>query len=444
MQKQLSRFDLSMLVVSLVIGMGIFRTPVNVAQNAQTPELFYFAWIAGGLIALCGALTFAEIGSRFPVTGAYYKIFSTAYHPSVAFAINSIVIFTYTGATAGVTLIGSEYLCNVMMPAGSDTRIPVFITAFTSISVFFLLNLLGLKASSKIQNLLTGIKITLVLLLICAVFVPVPAETIQVAATPAPAVVMGWIDYVKAFGACMVAVSFSFTGYQQTINFGGETKDARKIMPGAIKTGLLIIITLYLLINYAYVEVIGFEQLKTSGSIAALLAERLFGPIGFKILSVLIFLSVLGYVNANLLACPRIMYAMGQDGALPRVFAKTTKNGTLITSLTVFTLITLVTLFFAKTFDKILNYTVFLDCLGTAFAAASIFFLRKKAKEADSKDIYKLKLYPVLPIVFIAAFLFVAYSIYAADPFTALTGIGIFLAFTAIYLIVRLIRPKTV
>lgn len=444
MQKQLSRFDLSMLVVSLVIGMGIFRTPVNVAQNAQTPELFYFAWIAGGFIALCGALTFAEIGSRFPVTGAYYKIFSTAYHPAVAFAINSIVIFTYTGATAGVTLIGSEYFCNVIMPPGSDTQIPVLITAFTSITLFYTLNLLGLKTSAKIQNLLTGIKITLVLLLICAVFVPVPATTIETAALPVPATVMTWTDYVKAFGACMVAVSFSFTGYQQTINFGGETKDARKIMPGAIKTGLLIIIVLYLLINYAYVQVIGFEELKTSGSIAALLAERLFGPIGFKILSVLIFLSVLGYVNANLLACPRIMFAMGQDGALPRVFAKTTKNGTLITSLTVFTVITLVTLFFAKTFDKILNYTVFLDCLGTAFAAASIFFLRKKATEADNKDIYKLKLYPVIPIVFIAAFLFVAYSIYAADPFTALTGVGIFLAFTATYLVVRLIKPKTI
>lgn len=431
-----------MLVVSLVIGMGIFRTPVNVAQNAQTPELFYFAWIAGGLIALCGALTFAEIGSRFPVTGAYYKIFSTAYHPAVAFAINSIVIFSYTGATAGVTLIGSEYLCNVIIPPGTDTQIPVFITAFTSIALFYTLNLLGLKTSAKIQNILTTIKITLVLLLICAVFVPVP-KTIETATLPVPATVMNWTDYIKAFGACMVAVSFSFTGYQQTINFGGETKDARKIMPGAIKKGLLIIIALYLLINYAYVQVIGFEELKTSGSIAALLAERLFGPIGFKILSVLIFLSVLGYVNANLLACPRIMFAMGQDGALPHVFAKTTKNGTLITSLTVFTVITLVTLFFAKTFDKILNYTVFLDCLGTAFAAASIFFLRKKAKEADSKDIYKLKLYPVLPIVFIAAFLFVAYSIYDADPITALTGVGIFLGFTAIYFIVRLMKPKT-
>src|SRR6188768_3619000 len=91
-EKQLSMLDLSMIVVSLVIGMGIFRTPVNVAAGAQIPELFFLAWIVGGLIALCGALTYAEIGSRFPVTGGYYKIFSAFYHPSIAFAINCIIV----------------------------------------------------------------------------------------------------------------------------------------------------------------------------------------------------------------------------------------------------------------------------------------------------------------------------------------------------------------
>lgn len=442
MQKQLSRFDISMLVVSLVIGMGIFRTPVNVAQNAQEPWLFYFAWIAGGLIALCGALTFAEIGSRFPVTGAYYKIFSASYHPSVAFAINCIVIFSYTGATAGVTLIGAEYLCNVLLPPGEATQTPVLAVAFGSIALFYGLNLLGLRASSRIQNVLTIIKIALVLLLICAVFVPAEGVALPAAATaPFPAAAMGFTDYLKAFGACMVAVSFSFTGYQQTINFGGEAKNARKVMPGAIRTGLAIIIALYLLINYAYVEVIGFENLKNSGSIAALLAERLFGPVGFKILSVLLFLSVLGYVNANLLACPRIMYAMGQDGALPKAFAKTTGNGTLITSLTVFAALTLATLFFAKTFDTILNYTVFLDCVGTAFAAATVFILRKRA--VPETDAYKVNPYPLVPAVFITTFLFVAWSIYAADPVTALTGVGIFAGFVILYLAFQKIKGKS-
>lgn len=431
-QKQLTRFDLSMLVVSLVIGMGIFRTPVNVAQNAGTPELFYAAWILGGFIALCGALTFAEIGSRYPVTGAYYKIFSVAYHPSVAFAINCIIIFTYTGATAGVTLIGAEYLCNVIIPAGEPAEIPVLITAFASIALFYCLNLLGLKASAVIQNVLTIIKICLVLMLICAVFVPVE-DMVPSNTTGAASMEMGISDYIKALGACMVAVTFSFTGYQQTINFGGEAKNARKIMPGAIKTGLAIIIILYLLINYAYVEVIGFENLKTADSIAALLAERLFGPYGFKILSVLIFLSVLGYVNANLLACPRIMYAMGQDGALPQAVTKTTKNGTPIASLSIFAAITLITLFFAKTFDKILNYTVFLDCIATAFAAACIFILRKRV--ADDEAVYKVRPYPVLPILFIAAFLFVAGSIFEADPFTAIMGIGIFVSIFILYIL---------
>lgn len=109
-KKQLSLFDLSMIVVSLVIGMGVFRTPVNVAAKAQIPELFYLAWFIGGFVAFCGALTYAEIGSRFPVTGGYYKIFSAAYHPSIAFAINCIVIISSAASVAAISIIGAEYL----------------------------------------------------------------------------------------------------------------------------------------------------------------------------------------------------------------------------------------------------------------------------------------------------------------------------------------------
>ncbi len=434
MQKQLSRFDLSMLVVSLVIGMGIFRTPVNVAANAGTESLFYLAWVLGGLIALCGALTFAEIGSRYTVTGAYYKIFSTAYHPSVAFAINCIIILTYAAATTGVTLIGSEYLCTVLFPNSTSTEIPVLITAFASIAFFFILNLFGLRASSNIQNILTIIKIGLVLLLICSVFIPAGVSP-EVITVPVTSPSGSATDSLKAFGVCMVAVTFSFTGYQQIINFGGEAKNSHKMLPAAIKTGLFIIIALYLLINYAYVEVIGFENLKTSGSIAALLAERLFGPYGYKVLSVLIFLSVLGYVNANLMACPRIMYAMGADKALPTSFTKTTANGTMIVSLSVFTGIALITLAFAKTFNNLLNYTVFLDCLSTAFGAATIFFLRKKANKENEGTIYKVRPYPLVPVVFIIAFLFVAGSIFMAEPITALIGLAMFGVFLAFYFI---------
>ena len=142
------------------------------------------------------------------------------------------------------------------------------------------------------------------------------------------------------------------------------------------------------------------------------------------------------------MACPRIMYAMGQDKALPNFFTRTSKNGTMVTSLSVFVLIAVITLLFAQTFNKILNYTVFLDCLSTAFAAATIFYFRRKADNSYSSAIYKVKPYPLVPLLFIAVFLFVAGSILVADPYTAVTGLGIFAAFTGIYFIGKLLQRK--
>lgn len=446
-KKQLSLFDLSMIVVSLVIGMGIFRTPVNVAAGAQVPELFFSAWIIGGLVALCGALTYAEIGSRFPVTGGYYKIFSAFYHPSIAFAINCIIVVSNAASVAGVSLIGSEYFSKIILPAELQTEFSRIVIAAITIALFYVLNLMGLKVSSKTQNVLSMVKIGMVLILICAVFAGPGAENIS-SSLPAFKTITGvapsWTDYGKALGICLIAVSFTFGGYQQAINFGGETKEANRVIPRAIMTGLAIIIVLYMAINYAYVKVIGFEQLKTAESIAAILAGKLFGPAGFTILSCLIYFSVLGYVNVNLLSNPRAMFAMGEEGALPKVFTKKTKNNeVMFVSLTVFAITSVFTLFYAQTFDKILNYTIFLDCIGMATSAATIFFLRKRTAHLDKKTIYSMTLYPLLPLIFIAAYSFVGISIYANDPEAGRNGLLIFGGFILIYFINRFFNPKS-
>src|SRR6188768_609756 len=107
---KLNLFSLTMIVIGLVIGLGIFRTSSDAAKAALTPSVFFIAWVAGGLIALCGALTYAEIGSRFPVTGGYYKIFAECYHPSIAFAINCIILISNASSLAGIALVGAEYL----------------------------------------------------------------------------------------------------------------------------------------------------------------------------------------------------------------------------------------------------------------------------------------------------------------------------------------------
>jgi APA family basic amino acid/polyamine antiporter len=113
---KLSQFDLTMIVVSLVIGMGIFRTPVEVAQKAQIPTIFFAAWIMGAVVSLFGALTFAEIGSRYPVAGGFYRIFSHCYHPGFAFMVNWMTVISNAASTASVAIIGAEYIDPILFP----------------------------------------------------------------------------------------------------------------------------------------------------------------------------------------------------------------------------------------------------------------------------------------------------------------------------------------
>lgn len=181
-KNKLNLFNFTMIMVSLVIGMGIFRTPLNVAQAVPNTFLFFSVWIAGGLVALCGALTFAEIGSRLPVTGGYYKIFSYAYHPSIAFAINCVILVSNAATLAAVALVGGEYITGIFIPLSKNAewissaanfnyvQTVRIIIAITAIVFFYGVNLIGLRMSAKTQNVLTVIKIGLILLLIAPLF----------------------------------------------------------------------------------------------------------------------------------------------------------------------------------------------------------------------------------------------------------------------------------
>jgi APA family basic amino acid/polyamine antiporter len=308
-------------MVSFVIGMGIFRTPAVVAANSSTPAIFFAAWIAGGFVALCGALTYAEIGSRYPVTGGYYKIFSYAYHPSLAFAVNCIILIGNAASLAGVSLIGAEYIIKVILPERTDTQSIQVVIAISSILLFYAVNLLGLKMSARTQNVLTIIKIVMIILLVTPIFF---ASHIHQNVLTEQVVKPTLMEYIKAFGLGLVAVSFTYGGYQQTINFGEEVKNPSKNIPRSIFMGIIIILVLYLSINYAYVKIIGFQSLKTSGNIAAIMASHVFGAAAGNILSVFLFLCVMAYVNGTLMSNPRVMQAMSEEKVLPAAFARRT------------------------------------------------------------------------------------------------------------------------
>jgi len=429
---KLNLFSFTMIVVGLVIGMGIFRAAATSAKDAINPTVYFSAWLVGGIVALCGALTYAEIGSRYPVTGGYYKVFAKAYHPSIAFAINCLILVSNAASLSAVALIGSGYLLKLF--PGQWTDVDKALLSSIAIFIFYFINLRGLKVSSVAQNILMLIKIAMILVLIVALFFPQHYVDNTAAHDVVSSDKMNWI---RSLGISLVAVSFTYGGYQQTINFGSEVDKPAKNIPRGIFIGIAIIITLYLLVNLSYYNIVGFDRMKGEREIAYVLMDKVFGQQGAFIFSGFLFLGVLAYVNGLLMSNPRVMYAMGEDRSLPTVFAKRNeKTGVLTFSLTVFAAVCIIILFFMQQFEKILAFTIFLDCFGMILSSATIFWFRKKTKHLDDTGIYKMKLFPVFPLIFIATYTFVGIGIamdYKNNDYAALTGLGVLAVFTLLY-----------
>lgn len=423
-QPRLAWFDLTMIVVGLVIGMGIFSTPHEVAGKAQTPSIFFLAWITGAVVSLAGALTFAEIGSRYPAAGGFYKLFSRCYHPAFAFMVNWITVISNAASTAGVAIMGAEYIYPLLLP-GWEHDTAVRAITITAVAFLFVVNFLGIKVSAKMLNVLMLVKISLLLLMISAVFfVPGrPAETGTFHAS------LQHSEWWKAFALCFIPVFFTYGGYQQTMNFGSDVNDPSRTMPRAIFTGMGIVLLLYLGVNYAYYRVLGFEKLQSSATLAADMVNMLFGPVAFKITAVLMFFSVMAYVNVSVLSNPRIYYAMAEDGVLPPVFRRVNERTQVQEfALTVFCVLIILTLFFLSSFQKILEYVMFFDSISLMTAAAAIFILRKEAKgKKEDEKIVKLKGYPFLPAFYIMVYLAVNASVFVANKEAAIIGFILFI-----------------
>lgn len=431
-KQQIGLFSFTMIVVSLVIGMGIFGSVSASAKFAIAPSVYFSAWIIGGIITLCGALTLAEIGSRMPNTGGIYKVFSYAYHPSIAFAFNCIISVSNASAVSGIAIIGCNYLAK-LFPQYQFSNLQIALASCSIVLVFYLINLRGIKTSSLIQNILMIIKIGMILLLISCLFFTNDYALQNNNASSDLAV--NDISWLKSLGICLIAVSFSYSGYQQTINFGSEIKNPVKNIPRAIFFGMAIIIGLYLLVTLSYYYVLGFNTIKNEKEIAFTLINKVYGIAGAKLFTILIFIGALAYVNVMLLSNPTVFYAMGKEEVLPAGFAKkNSKTNVPNLALSVFTTIVITIIFFAKTFDKVLNFSIFLDCFGMIANIAAIFIIRNKTKHLDGSGIYKMKwVYPTAPLVFIGAYSFVGISIIIADWQTALVGLGVLCFFLLIY-----------
>jgi len=434
-QPKLRTFDLTMIVAGLVIGMGIFRTPVEVAHKAGIPLVFFLAWITGAIVSMAGALTFAEIGSRYPIAGGFYKLFSKCYSPRMAFMVNWIIVISNAASTAGVIIMGAEYIVPVLFPNWNHETASHVVAIST---VIFLggINLSGIRMSARLLNVLMVIKITLLAALIASPFF-IEASVIS-APRPTPSLDQSF-DPFHAFLLCFIPVFFTYGGYQQTINFGSDIKNAPKNLPKAIILGMILVTVIYLAVNFSYYKVLGLTGMQGTTTLASDIMGMMFGGWARQIVSIIMFLSVMAFVNVSVMSNPRVYLAMAQDKILPDVFCRVnTKTQVPVTGVVVFCLFILITLIFLSTFQHILEFVMFFDSVSLITAAAAIFILRKKAvTEGDLPGIYKMKAYPLLPAFFIIVYSCVMIAVFMANMHLFLWGCLLFVLGYPLYNFVK-------
>jgi APA family basic amino acid/polyamine antiporter len=406
-----------MVVFSLVVGIGIFRTPAIVAGAAGGTRLFFAAWILAGLISLIGALTFAEIGSRHPRAGGYYRVVADCYHPTLAFMLNWSQTLMQGAGAAGVAFIGADYLMPVLLPPPWRSPQASLALACAIMLTLLIFNYRGVKPGARVQNLLSLLKIIMIVGL--AAFALLLAPRVH-AAPPVPAAPSG-----PRLASALIPCFYAYGGYQLAMNLGADLKDARRRFPLAITAGMLTVVGLYLLLNLAYERVLGIGGIADSKLAAAALARATFGPSGEALISIAVFLSAAGFVNATILQMPRSFYAMAQDGVLPRAFlqvdprTQVQKVGLLFFGVTM-----LLPAFVLGSFEKLLHYVIFTDTLTLAVVASTLFVLRRRHAGDGG---FAMRGYPVLPGIYILCLLGVGARVFSLEPWLALAGLGILL-----------------
>jgi APA family basic amino acid/polyamine antiporter len=350
----------------------------------------------------------------------------------------SLVVINSASAVA-VAIVGAEYINPILLPASLQNNLGIKLTAVVVILILYALNYIGIKMGARVQNVLSMAKIILILLFCFAVFGK--HNTMNVSTTIAND---SGFNIIKAFGISLISVFFTYGGYQSTINFGADIQQPQKNIPRSIFTGTGIVIILYLTINFAYYSVLGFNGMQNSKLLAAELAKAFFGESGYAITCVVIFISVLGFINTSLMYNPRVYYAMADDKILPEIFKRVnSKTMTQEFSLSFFVALMLLSLFLLGTFEKIVNYVMFIDSISMASAAGTIFIFRKRAalREGNSDElptnIFKIKLYPFVPLIFMAVLLIVTVNVVISDALSALYGFLIFLAGYPLYKLIK-------
>jgi APA family basic amino acid/polyamine antiporter len=320
---------------------------------------------------------------------------------------------------AGVAFIGAEYLAGLVAPGPGRTEPAVMPLALALMVALLAVNFLGIRTGSRTQNVLSLLKIAMIASLALSPFL-----LGSTAAEPAPAPPAG-----AGLVAAAVACFYTYGGYQMAMNLGGDVRDARRNLPLAICGGMVVVTVLYLAINVAYHAALGVPGIAASRLVAAALARATLGGAAEAVVSLLIFLSAAGFVNATILQMPRSYYAMAEDGALPPAFLRVDpRTQVQVAGLLFFAVTMLVPALWLGSFEKLLSYVMFTDSLSLAVVASTVFVLRRRRTGEEQASLFRVPLYPALPAVFVACLLAVCAYVLITEARLALAGALVLLA----------------
>ena len=390
-------------LIGSTIGSGIFRSPAGIADKLPGPLPLLSVWVAGGIFALCGALSLAEVASSLPATGGIFVYIRDAWGRLPAFLFGWAEFAIIRAASLGaISTTFAEYFLRVLgYDVGAEPYASwVHYVAAVAIALTATFNYVGARWGALVQNLTTVAKYGGLLFIVAIAFaigLPQSGGGHFTPATPPGSFSLA------PFGLALVSVLWAFDGWADVSFVGGEVKDAQRTLPKAIVIGTLAVIAIYALANVAYLAVLSIDEIRTSKLVAADVAQRLVGPAGVVFVATTVMLSTFGTLNGTLLTGPRIFFAMADDGLFfKKVAAVHPKYETPYVSI-VMTATLGILFVLIGSFEQLADAFVTAIVPFYALGVGAIFVLRRQPGHAPA---FRTPLYPIVPIVFILGTLF--------------------------------------
>ena len=422
----------TLLVVGGIVGSGIFLTTGIMAKAVPSPVLLLLAWAAGGLFALAGALTYAEMGAMYPRAGGVFVYLKEAFGALPAFLYGwSMLLVVLSGGVAAVAVGFADYLSyfapslshqHVLMtvPIGSFTWTLSAgqLVAVASIAILGAINYAGVRSGSGTNAVLTTAKMAgLVLLPIFAI--------VAARATPewTPIVPASVASPFVAFGVAMIAVLWANDGFYFLTYAAGEVRDPTRNVPRALTFGLLIVMAIYLSVNLAYLYALPMSELAGQSRVAEAAARALVGPAGATLIALTVVVSTFGCNAAAILAGSRLLYAMASDGlffrAASAVHPSHRTPHIAIVAISIWSSL----LALSGSYEQLFTYVVFTSVLFSLFGGLALFRLRRARPHVERP--YRVWGYPIVPALFVIGSAFVVYNTLNEKPVESIAGLGL-------------------